>query len=292
MSLYSEYKTSLKSYEVEEIIDLIIFRPLSFLLVKLFYPTSITPNQISLISMIFGILGGVIYGFGTHEFLISAAIFLFVSNVLDCADGQLARLKKNGTKIGRIIDGAIDYVTGLAVFIGIGFALSNQFSNPLFGWVLAVTGGFARVIQNMYFDYYRNLYMDHVYGKGSNINEDIYEFTKEKIRLDKTNGNYLEKALINVYIKYSVFQKKTTKHIRLYVTPDEYRKRNRLILRLWSWLGSTTHLTVLVLFSFLNRVDLYLYLSLTFGLVSFLILFAIQKNIINKISHIPNNFKN
>jgi phosphatidylglycerophosphate synthase len=124
MSILKEYKSSLKSFDVEEIIDLIIFRPLSFLLVKIIYSTNITPNQISIISMFFGLLAGVIIGFGKYEFVLAGAVLIFLSNLLDCADGQLARLKKNGTKIGRLIDGFIDYVTGLSAFLGLGFAVS------------------------------------------------------------------------------------------------------------------------------------------------------------------------
>ena len=63
-------------------------------------------------------------------------------NVFDCADGQLARLKKNGTRVGRIIDGLIDYVTAVATFTGIGIALSF---NPEFGpkyWILVAAGRF------------------------------------------------------------------------------------------------------------------------------------------------------
>ena len=78
MSLLNEYKNSLKSFDVEEILDLLIYRPVSFLFVKLIYPTNLTPNQISVISMFFGIFSGVLYSFGKYEFLIAGAIFLFV----------------------------------------------------------------------------------------------------------------------------------------------------------------------------------------------------------------------
>jgi phosphatidylglycerophosphate synthase len=109
MSLYNEYKASLKSFDVEEILDLVLYRPISFLLVKLIYRTNFTPNQISIVSMIFGLGSGIAFYFGEYQYIIAGGIFIFLSNVLDCADGQLARLKKNGTKVGRIIDGFIDY---------------------------------------------------------------------------------------------------------------------------------------------------------------------------------------
>src|SRR5665647_2867156 len=105
MNLLHEYKISLKKIEVEEIFDLYFYRPLAFLLVKAIYITSITPNQLTVISMIFGVIGGFFYSFGNHSAFIIGAILVLLYNVVDCSDGQLARLKKNGTAVGRILDG-------------------------------------------------------------------------------------------------------------------------------------------------------------------------------------------
>jgi hypothetical protein len=284
MSLYNEYKSSLKSFDVEEILDLIIYRPISFLFVKLIYPTNITPNQLSVISMIFGLGSGVLFYFGEYRYVLAGGIFIFISNVIDCADGQLARLKKNGTKVGRIIDGFIDYVTGASVFFGIGFALHHITGNPLYSWGLATIGGFSRILQNMFFDYYRNMYLQYVYNKVNDVNEEITEFTEEKERLKNCKGKLLDKSLVSMYLFYCNLQKNSTKHIELNVTPEIYKQKNKIMLRLWSWIGSTTHLTLTIIFCFINRLDIYLLITITFGNLIFLILFIIQKNIIKKLS--------
>ncbi len=284
MGLYSEFKSSLKSYDVEEIIDIFFYRPLSFLFVKLIYSTNITPNQISVVSMLFGILTGVMFGFGTHEFFIFGAIALLISNVLDCADGQLARLKKNGTGIGRVIDGFIDYVTGLSIYVGIGIGLSMTTGDYLYVWVITAIGGFSRVFQNMMFDNYRNMYMANVYSKGSNLEREIEEYTRLKRIIDKTNGRFVEKFFVNVYIKYASFQSKTAKDEKMNVTSDVYKDKNILLLRAWSWIGSTTHLTAVMIACFLNRVDAYLWITFTLGNLIFLILYIIQKKVLNDLS--------
>lgn len=283
MSILTDYKNSLKSFDVEEILDLIIFRPVSFLFVKLIYSTNITPNQISVISMFFGLFAGVMIGFGRYEFLLSGAILIFLSNMLDCADGQLARLKKNGTKIGRIIDGFIDYATGLSTFLGLGFAVSYTTGNYLYGWAIAVIGGLSRVLQNMFFDYYRNIYLKYVFSKGSDIELEIKEFTEEKERLEQTSGNFLEKFLVKLYLKYSYLQKNSTMHVQINVNPYIYKQKNKFLLRLWSWLGSTTHLTLLIIFLIINRPDYYLILTITVGNLIFIILLMIQKNVTKKL---------
>ncbi|MGH2574826.1 MAG: CDP-alcohol phosphatidyltransferase family protein, partial [Ignavibacteria bacterium] len=130
MGLLQQYKESLKVVEAEETFDLLIYRPLAFLFVKATYPTNLTPNQVSSIAMLFGIVAGIFFGFGAYSFLILGAGFYFLCNVLDCADGQIARLKKNGTKVGRIIDGFIDYVVSISVFIGIGIGMTKMNSSP------------------------------------------------------------------------------------------------------------------------------------------------------------------
>ena len=285
MSLIEEYRSSLKSIDVEEILDLTIYRPLSFLFVKLIYRTNLTPNQLSVIAMFLGILAGIFYGLGTHQFIVFAAASFFMCNVLDCADGQLARLKKNGTRVGRIIDGLIDYVTSLATFIGIGIALNN---NPEFGpiyWVLIAAGGISRVFQNMYFDYYRNLYMAYVHHKVDDIKRETEAYVKFRHEIGKTDGRLVVKSLVDIYVWYSKWQMRITKHVELDVTPDEYKINNKLILRLWSWLGSTTHLSALVIFSLMNRLDLYFWVTLIPGNIILLILFIRQKIIISRLKN-------
>lgn len=284
MGWYSEYKSSLKGYDVEELLDIFFYRPLSFLFVKVIYSTNITPNQISIVSMLFGILTGIMFGFGTHQFFVFGAIALLISNVLDCADGQLARLKKNGTGIGRIIDGFIDYVTGLSIYVGIGIGLSIATGDYIYVWIVTAAGGFSRVLQNMMFDNYRNMYMSNVYDKGSNLDHEIEEYTRLKRVLDKVKGRIIEKFLVNIYIKYASVQNKTAKDEKMNVSSEVYKSKNIFLLRAWSWIGSTTHLTAVMAACFLNRVDLYLWVTFTAGNIILMILYVAQKRVLNKLS--------
>ena len=207
MTLFSEFKQSLKTVDSEEIIDLYVFRPLSFVFVKLIYNTNVTPNQISIVALIFGIMTGIFYGFADYGFLLLGSLSFFICNTLDCMDGQLARLKKNGTKIGRIIDGFIDYITSISVFLGLGIAMTHLTGNPLFSWTLTVTAGASKALQNMFFDNYRNMYLEYVYQKAPGLDEEISEYSEEKKRLESVSGKYIEKLLISSYLSYSEFQK-------------------------------------------------------------------------------------
>ncbi|NUQ35625.1 MAG: CDP-alcohol phosphatidyltransferase family protein, partial [Planctomycetaceae bacterium] len=81
--------------------------------------TPITPNQVSWLTIVFGVsacltLAGVIpYG---APF---AAACIFAQMVLDCADGQLARARGGGSRAGRILDGVADYINAVALHVGL-----------------------------------------------------------------------------------------------------------------------------------------------------------------------------
>lgn len=282
MTLAEEFKQSLKTVDTEEILDLVIFRPISFVFVKLIYGTNITPNQISTVALFFGVLSGILYGFASYEFLVMGSASFFICNTLDCMDGQLARLKKNGTKIGRVIDGFIDYTTSVSVFLGLGFAMSAITGNPLYSWALTVAAGISKALQNMLFDHYRNLYLEQVYNKASGIDEEISEYEEEWGRLKDEQGKQVEKLLVKSYLGYSRLQKKLTKHIKLSATPEQYKQRNKLLLRFWSWIGSTTHMMALIIFSLFDRIDLYLILTVTIGNIIVVILKIRQDIILNE----------
>ena len=264
MSLIQEYKSSLKKVEVEEIFDLYFYRPLAFLLVKLVYPTNITPNQLTVISMIFGIIGGFFYSLGTHRAFFIGAILILFYNVFDCSDGQLARLKKNGTAVGRILDGIADYLVSVAVYFGIAFGFANHSSNPVLWWLITAAAGLSNAIQAGLLDFYRTRYLDYVLNRVSVLDEGIKIFEDEFERLKRFRKHYFDKAVIWIYLKYSHIQKKVTnpnieeeknKHA---VSTEAYAKENRWLIHLWTFLGPTTQWTFLVIMSIVNRIDIYL----------------------------------
>lgn len=70
--------------------------------------TNITPNQITVIAFILGILSAVCFFQGTPAFLIAGALLFHLSFTFDCIDGKLARLKGNGTMFGMWLDYMLD----------------------------------------------------------------------------------------------------------------------------------------------------------------------------------------
>lgn len=304
MSLLSQYKSSLKAVEVEEIFDLIIYRPLAFLFVKATYSTNLTPDQVSVAALLMGSVGGVMFGFGEYSYLLIGACLYFTSNILDCADGQIARLKKNGTKVGRVVDGFVDYIVSIFIFLGIAVGLSGQFRhyeinlwgnailqwNPVtYIWVLSILGGISSAVQAFYFDFYRNKFLEIVYDKATNIIEEIKEYEEEKKKFEENpyGSNFLEKFLINIYLRYSHLQLKIQKVHEENQTDKEpnaklYYAKNRLLLRLWSYMGSTTHITLCVVCALLNNMEAFLIICILPLNLLMIVLFLVQKKV-NKI---------
>ena len=182
----------------------------------------------------------------------SAAYLL--SNVLDCADGMIARLKHNGTKTGRIVDGMIDYLVGAAVYIGLGIGLTKADYRLLPGfqcnaWIMVLVAAASTAVQTMASDRYSRLFLAHEYGTSTTPENEIETFTGELQRLNASAGHTLDKLLIRFYLRYSWLQAGT----RPARSAKQKTKPTRLMMALWNLIGPSTHVTALIVAGILNR---------------------------------------
>ena len=283
MSWFGEYKKSLKMKEVEEVFDLFFYRPLAFLLVKLIYKTNITPNQLTISAIFMGVIGGCFYAQGLPQYFIIGALFYMMFNILDCSDGQLARLKKNGTHTGRIIDGFADYIAVTAVFIGIGIGFANKQNNPAVYWMLLVATGVSNTVHAVLVDYYRTRFLDYVLDRKSTFEEELDDFKNEYKQIKGKKGKSFDRFIIGLYLKYNNIQSKLTANKKVdklfKTTPQEYLKKNKTIIRFWIILGPTSQISALIICSIINRFDVFfLIMILGFNLLA-LVLWIIQHQI-------------
>jgi len=281
LPLLDEYKKSLKLLEVEELFDLLVYRPLAFLFVKGIVHTRVTPNQLTLVSMILGFLGGAMYAAGNATAYAAGAILYLLYNVVDCSDGQLARLTNRGSAIGRILDGLADYVAAISAYVGIGLGFANNSPNPPVMWALTVLAGLGNAVQAAMLDYYRNRFLDVVLERHAVLDEGIDEFRTEYDRMRRANEKPFDRAVIRVYLAYSTVQRRLTSGRRPAVTPKinatTFHARNKVLIRCWTYLGTTTQWTLLIICSFLNRLDIYLLGVGVVGSVLAGVLFFFQK---------------
>jgi hypothetical protein len=283
MSFYSEYKKSLKMIEVEEILDLIIFRPPAFLLVKLIYQTPITPNQITWISLFFGVFGAFLITLGTATGYFIAAMCFIIYNILDCSDGQLARLQNSGTVTGRIVDGSADYIVAVTSYLAIGFGFASNTNDPVLYWGLTVLAGFTNALHSLALDYYRNQFLDYALDRKSMLGEDLEQFEAEYNKIIDSKKWSIDRFLIWIYLKYSRIQikmssKQADNQKRIY-DPQDYYIKNKRMIHLWTYIGPTSELTFMIICAFINRWDVFLWGMVTVANIYALILYIMQKSV-------------
>jgi phosphatidylglycerophosphate synthase len=100
------------------IVTLFITNEVSLLLTWILFKTRVSPNHVTAASILFGFGCAICFAFG--DFLMGS-LFLFISHVLDCTDGNLARAKSLFSPIGKWFDMAGDRIAEAMIFIGIGF---------------------------------------------------------------------------------------------------------------------------------------------------------------------------
>lgn len=105
------------------IVDTYCNRKLSRLLTRWLLRTPLTPNQITLLAGSVGLLGALCFLPGGYYGPLLGALLLQLSVVLDCCDGEVARVKFLESPWGDWLDIVCDTVVGIAIFLGIGVAV-------------------------------------------------------------------------------------------------------------------------------------------------------------------------
>ena len=238
-------------------LDLVFFRPVGYFIVKIIYRIPVSPNQISLLSMVCGVASAGFFSLGESDYYrIGAAVFL-AANILDCMDGQLARLQGSGTFFGRVVDGVADYVTGFAVFAGLGIGMQNTVNNV---WFLVFAAGISAILHGMTFDYYQGEFIRSRNGHSSLTADDVDEYSRGKNNTDEFKTG--QKFLAKIYRAYFHTQGKSALFLPApgYVGTDE--KEQRSMIRWWSFLGPTTNRSLLIIFCLIGMPIYYLYVIL------------------------------
>ena len=84
--------------------------------------TPLTPNGVTVLSTVIGILAAVAFGVGGYAAGIIGALLFQLSAILDCCDGEVARLKFMESAFGERLDVILDNVVHIALYTGIGWA--------------------------------------------------------------------------------------------------------------------------------------------------------------------------
>ena len=241
----------------DEAVNTYMFRPLGWPIAKFLKKTPISANQLTFVGLIFGILSGVFYYYGGNSNYFFGALFLFIASLIDCTDGPLARLKNMQSEFGKILEGTVDYLVGIFVFIGLSISLYRE-SNYSKGTLFVIVIVFIMiVVQNIGWDYSKMQFMN-IMEKG--IFEPVTSFSdffqkhtelryKERGVIAKIGilGYYIYNLAIERFLSPTFpYKKREVK----YFSEDErkqYYKRFRFIMRLWTWNAAKTKIVFIVL---------------------------------------------
>ncbi len=91
----------------------------------------LTPNKITLFSLLVAILSVIFIIVGGIANFIIAAILIHLSHVLDCMDGQMARYRKTSSLAGCFFDKLTDQIQVTLWFAAVGYAAYAQSQNVL-----------------------------------------------------------------------------------------------------------------------------------------------------------------
>ncbi|HEX2879713.1 MAG TPA: CDP-alcohol phosphatidyltransferase family protein, partial [Polyangiaceae bacterium] len=193
------FSSVLKSREVEDPVNLWFNRPLAYAFVALVFRTPITPNQVTLLATLVGVIAAVGIALGTADTLLWGGILLWTSAILDGADGILARAKKLQSEMGRALDGTADLVVaGAAIVAAIYHLWEKHHSIEIL--VLCVATVMSSVFHIYLYDYYKESYLTLTRTEGEGRFETRVEVAERLERLKREKASWVVRLAAKLYV--------------------------------------------------------------------------------------------
>lgn len=280
---FVEIQKSIKIPEIEETFDIYFSRVFGYYFALLSSWLKLTPNQVSVASLVAGLFSGYLFYFQDSPMLILwACFFITLSGVLDSADGQLARMTGQSSDIGRKIDAIIDTFVFVACYIG----GSLYFLQTDYGWwiiPLAAFGGYFHSAKSAAYEYYKTEFIYYV----KQAKDHRIPYVNE---VEKTPGKSGFWYSVLYYLEIDYIRKQAMFHGRSNANRERfeayafssssakfrelYTQINEPIMTWWALVcGTNTHRTVLMVTSLFGRMDLYF----IFAIVTVIPMFPIVK---------------
>ncbi len=125
-------------------IDRYVNRRVSKPLSRLFMKLGFSPNTITLLSMLTGLMGAACFTLGSYRWGIMGALLFQLAVIIDCCDGEVARLTFAESRLGQELDLVSDNIVHMAVFVGIAWGTYRQ--GPVYSGYLPLLLGAIAVV--------------------------------------------------------------------------------------------------------------------------------------------------
>ncbi len=248
MGFWAGYWKTLKPLEVEEPIDVWVHRPLAYLIARALFPTPVSPNMVTVGSILFGLAAGAALISDRPYAMQVAGVCLFWSAVIDCADGQLARMRGTSSVIGRMLDGLADLIVMIAAMGGGAYVLWRSHNDTWWeGLVWLCLAGLCMLTGSFHtssYDHYKNVFLK-LTTPGVSEAEDYATAQARYESRKQGDRGFAERVAWPAYFFYVRSQYKITTGFDPYTGSfgaiPEYSERNAAIYRkhagtaMWWW---------------------------------------------------------
>ena len=143
------YRASKKKRDINWFTEWIC-RPPAACVVYALRDSRVTPNQLTFLSLAVAMAAGLLWALVPGWAAAALGALLFeVSFVLDCADGQLARLRKMTSPLGHLLDFLMDEIKAMLIFAAIALRLYRGSGDDIYllaglAGLLALASGLRR----------------------------------------------------------------------------------------------------------------------------------------------------
>jgi Family of unknown function (DUF5941)/CDP-alcohol phosphatidyltransferase len=107
----------------------------------------LTPNQVTLVSFLLGVVAAAVFAAGTRAALVAGAVLLQVSFTVDCVDGQLARYTRTFSQLGAWLDSVFDRSKEYLIFAGLAYGSARARGDDV--WTLAAAALTLQTVRHM-----------------------------------------------------------------------------------------------------------------------------------------------
>ena len=268
------FESSLKSNDTEEQIDIWFYRPIGYQIALFCTKIGMTPNTVTIISIFFGVGAGILFYSQDLMINVIGMLSLIFANSLDSADGQLARMTNNKSRLGRILDGAAGDFWFISIHVALCLRLMNEGWSALI-WVPGVLAGFSHIVQSAMADYYRNVHLFFIKGTSGSELDNSRDLQREYNELSWSK-NFGMKVIARNYLNYTKLQEKISPKLQklLAVVREKYRNglpqklitdfraQNRPLMKYTNIIQFNTRVIFLFLWLFLDQAWIYFFFDI------------------------------